>query len=75
MAREMSFAEHAAVSRSRLRAIGLDDCMHYAPDATRRADALYARLNAAGDWPLDVGLRADGSMVAIGNTMSVLEVR
>jgi hypothetical protein len=64
---------HAAHARAGLRAIGLADCIHYAEGRTRRADALYARLNAAGDWPLDVGLRADGTMVAIGNRMSVFE--
>lgn len=73
MAREMSLEEHAAKARAGLRAIGLSDSIHYAPDRNGRADALYKRLNDAGDWPRDVGLRADGTMVAIGNTMSVFE--
>jgi hypothetical protein len=64
------FEAHAAQARARCRAQGLADCMHYAENATSRADALYARLAEFGDYPgagcVGPGLLADGRMVCGG---------
>lgn len=66
----LTYAQHAAQARSAARAIGLHDCIHYAPDATSRADALYALANESGlDWWANKGgnpfLLADGRMVVV----------
>lgn len=71
---DAEYAAHAAQARARVRAIGLADCIHYAPDWQPRVDALYDRLAATGDWPIEgPGLLADGRMVVIGNVISVFE--
>jgi hypothetical protein len=58
-------AQHANLARANAKARGLDDCIHYAPNALQRADALYDAINADGMCPGDtLGLLPDGRMVS-----------
>jgi hypothetical protein len=60
----MTYAEHAAFARRHATERGLADCIHYAPNWDRRADALYAIVNAVGHVPgMTLGLLPDGRMV------------
>jgi hypothetical protein len=73
---ELTFEQHANMSRERCRARGLADCIHYAPDWQRRADALFASANATGAPWWDgavVGLLHDGRMAVVGVTVGVAE--
>jgi hypothetical protein len=71
-----ALAQHAAKSRARARARGLADCIHYAPNACMRADALYAAANASVlPWwnGALVGLLSDGRMVLTSDVVSFFE--
>lgn len=64
---EMTFAQHAEQARRMAKRAGAFDCIHYAPNKTTRADALYAIANESGiAWWNEGGnpyLIADGRMV------------
>ncbi len=64
------YASHAAIARRSAKAMGCADCIHFAPDWSRRADALYAIANASGiEWWANGGgnpyLLDDGRMVVV----------
>lgn len=73
------FTAHAAQARQRCRSAGLADCIHYAENAARRADALYALANASGlPWydyrESGPGLLTDGRMALISPVACWFEV-
>jgi hypothetical protein len=58
---ELTYEQHAAQARARLAPLGLD-CIHYAPNWSTRADALYALANASGvSWWRTLDGRPDGN--------------
>jgi hypothetical protein len=75
--RDPTFDEHAVKSRTNCRAWGLADCIHYAPDWQKRADALYAFANSTGVpwWDGDgaVGLLEDGRMALVNGIVGIVE--
>jgi hypothetical protein len=69
---ELTYEQHAAQARASARAIGLHDCIHYAPNWSKRADALYAIANESGlAWWENKGgnpyLLPDGRMVVVSD--------
>lgn len=72
---DLTFEQHANQARASCRRYGLADCIHYAPDWQRRADALCAVANAAyaeapdqnARWWKDstIGLLPDGRMALV----------
>lgn len=80
MVYEQTYAQHAAMARSSAQAHGLDDCIHYAPNALSRADALYKIANESGlPWWENKGgspfLLADGRMVIVCGPIWFFEPR
>lgn len=66
----LTYEQHAAKARAAARAAGAADCIHYAPNWSQRADALYAIANASGlPWWANGGggpcLIEDGRMVLV----------
>jgi hypothetical protein len=75
---EMSFEEHASLNQRKARAIRPDwDCVHDAPCATQRLDALYAYATSL-DLPWWEGLQGpflmgNGRMVLVCNSACIFE--
>lgn len=76
-ARDETYAEHAERARRGVRAVGLADCVHYAPDYAARVDALARVRDASGlgEWSTwRVGLLADGRMVIAASRAWTAEI-
>lgn len=78
----MTHAQHAEQARTRVRALGAADCIHYAPNWSARADALYDQANLLWteqglEWLKNGGgspaLLADGRMVVICEDVWLVE--
>ena len=67
----MTTEQHAARARAAAKAVGCADCIHYAPNWQRRADALYAAANEAGISAGSPYLLADGRMVVVCDAAEV----
>ena len=61
----LTVEQHASKARIAARAAGCADCIHYAPNWARRADALYDAAKAEGVIPGSPFLLADGRMVVV----------
>jgi hypothetical protein len=78
----LTYDQHAQLARATARSHGLADCIHYAPDWCRRANALYAyanevvyRVQGAAWWEGDgtIGILPDGRMVVVGALVFIVE--